>query len=83
MRDTVTISPAMPAEDENDIDVPGYAVIRFVADSPGVWLLHCHIEWHFAIGLGMAFIVGYDELVKDAFRATIPESVMNQCNSKY
>lgn len=21
----------------------GYAVIRFVADNPGVWLMHCHI----------------------------------------
>ena len=25
-------------------DEPGYAIIRFVADNPGVWLFHCHIE---------------------------------------
>ena len=24
----------------------GHVVIRFRADNPGVWLLHCHIEWH-------------------------------------
>jgi len=24
----------------------GYTVIRFVADNPGWWLLHCHIEIH-------------------------------------
>ena len=23
----------------------GWAKIRFVADNPGVWLFHCHIEW--------------------------------------
>jgi iron transport multicopper oxidase len=26
-------------------------VIRFRADNPGVWLFHCHIEWHLASGL--------------------------------
>jgi iron transport multicopper oxidase len=23
-----------------------YAVLRFKADNPGVFLFHCHIEWH-------------------------------------
>jgi iron transport multicopper oxidase len=23
----------------------GNLVIRFVADNPGIWLFHCHIEW--------------------------------------
>lgn len=22
-----------------------YARLRFVADNPGIWLFHCHIEW--------------------------------------
>ncbi|CAN4098695.1 unnamed protein product [Withania somnifera] len=43
----------------NTIDVPvgGWAVIRFVADNPGVWLFHCHIDSHLAWGLAMSFIV--------------------------
>ncbi|KAL3530773.1 hypothetical protein ACH5RR_010095 [Cinchona calisaya] len=43
----------------NTIDVPvgGWAVIRFVADNPGVWLFHCHIDAHLTWGLGMAFLV--------------------------
>ncbi|KAM0064124.1 putative laccase [Helianthus debilis subsp. tardiflorus] len=43
----------------NTIDVPvgGWAAIRFVADNPGVWLMHCHIDTHLAWGFGMAFIV--------------------------
>lgn len=28
----------------------GYTIIRFLADNPGVWLLHCHIEFHSALG---------------------------------
>ncbi|KAL8027042.1 hypothetical protein ABFX02_14G069700 [Erythranthe guttata] len=43
----------------NTINVPvgGWAVIRFVADNPGVWLMHCHIDSHLTWGLGMAFLV--------------------------
>ncbi|GLI79669.1 hypothetical protein PoHVEF18_008008 [Penicillium ochrochloron] len=31
----------------------GYAVLRFRADNPGVWLFHCHILWHLATGMAM------------------------------
>ncbi|GAA0176313.1 oxidase [Lithospermum erythrorhizon] len=43
----------------NTIDVPvgGWVVIRFVADNPGVWLMHCHIDSHLIWGLAMAFLV--------------------------
>ncbi|KAL2238365.1 UNVERIFIED_CONTAM: Laccase-3 [Sesamum indicum] len=43
----------------NTIDVPvgGWVVIRFVADNPGVWLFHCHIDSHLTWGLGMSFLV--------------------------
>ncbi|KAE9605754.1 hypothetical protein Lal_00024498 [Lupinus albus] len=43
----------------NTIGVPvgGWAVIRFVADNPGAWYMHCHIEIHQSWGLGMVFIV--------------------------
>ncbi|KAF7503465.1 hypothetical protein GJ744_003724 [Endocarpon pusillum] len=34
----------------------GYTVIRFRADNPGVWLLHCHMEWHVAAGLSMTIV---------------------------
>ncbi|KAK4764512.1 hypothetical protein SAY87_013950 [Trapa incisa] len=35
----------------------GWVAIRFVADNPGVWLMHCHIDAHFGTGLAMAFLV--------------------------
>lgn len=47
-----------------DVDVRGcgYTVIRFVADNPGVWFFHCHIDWHLA--LGMAAVFYYRDLRK-------------------
>ncbi len=33
-----------------------YAVIRFRADNPGIWLFHCHIELHMSSGLIATFI---------------------------
>ncbi|PKA66886.1 Laccase-3 [Apostasia shenzhenica] len=43
----------------NTIGVPagGWAVIRFVADNPGVWLMHCHIDSHLTWGLATALLV--------------------------
>ncbi|KAN0090500.1 multicopper oxidase [Hyaloscypha variabilis] len=39
----------------------GYVVIRFLADNTGIWALHCHILWHQASGMSMAFQVLGDE----------------------
>jgi len=29
--------------------------IRFVADNPGPWFFHCHIDWHLAAGFAVVF----------------------------
>uniref|UniRef100_A0ACD6A589 Uncharacterized protein n=1 Tax=Avena sativa TaxID=4498 RepID=A0ACD6A589_AVESA len=46
-------------QERNTVAVPpgGWAVIRFVADNPGMWLMHCHFDAHLPIGLAMAFEV--------------------------
>ncbi|XP_061374195.1 laccase-4-like [Gastrolobium bilobum] len=45
--------------ERNTIGVPtgGWTAIRFRADNPGVWFLHCHFEVHTTWGLKMAFLV--------------------------
>ncbi|KAJ3144781.1 hypothetical protein HK101_002594 [Irineochytrium annulatum] len=63
-RDVVTVPPC-PTDDDGEC-LPstsgafgsqfGYVVIRFVADNPGVWLLHCHIEWHVMAGLTLTIV---------------------------
>lgn len=43
----------------NTVAVPvgGWAVIRFKANNPGVWLMHCHLDVHLPWGLATAFVV--------------------------
>ena len=38
-------SPIFLRRDVVSIPANGWARIRFVADNPGAWLFHCHIEW--------------------------------------
>ena len=42
----------------------GNIVLRFKADNPGIWLFHCHIEWHVASGLIATMVEAPDELQK-------------------
>ncbi|PWY90011.1 laccase [Aspergillus heteromorphus CBS 117.55] len=58
--DTDTNIPNTPydltrAQLRDTVHIPrrGYAVLRFRADNPGVWLFHCHILWHSASGMAM------------------------------
>ncbi|CAL9211138.1 unnamed protein product [Musa hybrid cultivar] len=40
----------------------GWTAIRFVADNPGVWAFHCHIEPHLHMGMGVIFAEGVDHV---------------------
>ncbi|OIT08645.1 PREDICTED: laccase-15-like [Nicotiana attenuata] len=43
----------------NTVAIPrnGWIAIRFRADNPGVWIMHCHIERHLTWGMQTVFIV--------------------------
>ncbi|XP_030475621.2 laccase-17-like isoform X2 [Syzygium oleosum] len=45
--------------ERNTVSVPsgGWVAIRFLADNPGVWFMHCHLEVHTSWGLKMAWVV--------------------------
>ncbi|KAG5922719.1 hypothetical protein E4U53_003672 [Claviceps sorghi] len=45
-KDTVYIKPR------------GYVILRFQVNNPGLWLLHCHVLWHQAVGMGTVLQVG-------------------------
>nr|CAD1833061.1 unnamed protein product [Ananas comosus var. bracteatus] len=46
-----------PMRNTVGVPVSGWAVIRFRADNPGIWFVHCHIDSHLTWGLAMAFQV--------------------------
>ncbi|MCD7458266.1 high-affinity glucose transporter [Datura stramonium] len=53
-----------PIRNTASVPVNGWSVIRFFANNPGVWLMHCHLDVHITWGLGMSFLVenGVSEL---------------------
>uniref|UniRef100_A0ACD6AHM5 Uncharacterized protein n=1 Tax=Avena sativa TaxID=4498 RepID=A0ACD6AHM5_AVESA len=42
----------------------GWTALRFVADNPGVWAFHCHIEPHLHMGMGVIFAEAIDRVGK-------------------
>ncbi|XVE76389.1 hypothetical protein DITRI_Ditri12bG0168700 [Diplodiscus trichospermus] len=57
-KDPANFNLVDPAE-RNTVGVPsgGRVAIRFLADNPGVWFMHCHLEVHTSWGLKMAWVV--------------------------
>ncbi|WYZ37375.1 hypothetical protein EsH8_II_000881 [Colletotrichum jinshuiense] len=54
----------------------GNIVLRFRANNPGVWLFHCHIEWHVTSGLIATFVEAPQDLQKTL---SIPKNHMDVC----
>ena len=56
------------------------AVIRFKAENPGVWLFHCHLEWHMPLGMIATFIEDPLELQKSI--GEIPKANRELCEAQ-
>ena len=52
---TAKINPYTVRKDTVVIPAGGYVVIQFLADNPGYWFMHCHLESH--LRGGMAVII--------------------------
>ncbi|CAG8611212.1 20755_t:CDS:2, partial [Gigaspora margarita] len=64
-----------PYRDTATVSARGWMTIRYYADNPGIWLLHCHIEWHVEMGMVIQLVERYSDFSK----LTIPSSVKNLC----
>ncbi|KAI4232458.1 MAG: hypothetical protein LQ349_004994 [Xanthoria aureola] len=58
-----------------DKDTPGYLVLQYDTDNPGVWPFHCHIAWHVSAGLYVN-LMEQPELIK---KKTIPQTIVQTC----
>jgi len=47
-----------PLKDTVLVPDSGYTLIRFRADNPGVWFMHCHMAWHNHVGMGLVIQIG-------------------------
>ncbi|XP_071848940.1 uncharacterized protein [Apostichopus japonicus] len=50
-----------PNKDTVCVSHGSYMIIQFIADNPGWWFLHCHLDFHALIGMAMVVRVGTDE----------------------
>lgn len=66
-----------PLQNTIAIPVNGWAVIRFKANNPGVWFMHCHFDRHMVWGMDMAFIVKNGPT--PAAKMLLPPSDMPPC----
>ncbi|KAH8817166.1 Fet3 ferroxidase-like protein [Xylogone sp. PMI_703] len=73
-----TFSPIPTRRDVIVLPPQGYLVLRFVADNPGVWFFHCHIDWHLAQGLGMLLIEAPTQMQE---RLKIPQDHYDVCKA--
>jgi len=56
-----------------------WALIRFVADNPGLWAFHCHISWHMEAGLMFQIMShGSGRALQEM---KIPQSVQDLCKA--
>ena len=58
---------------------PGYLVIQYFTDNPGVWPLHCHIAWHVSMGL----YINVMEQTEKIKQRVIPSIVAQTCRDWY
>lgn len=74
-----TAFPASPARRDTLLLPPkGSVVFRFVADNPGVWIFHCHIDWHMAQGLASVFVEAPQQIQQ---QLTVPDDHYAVCRA--
>lgn len=72
--------PAVPVKrDTTVLFAGGSLVLRFRADNPGVWMFHCHIEWHLDAGMAATIIEAPLDLQREGI--TIPHQHLESCRA--
>ncbi|KAJ2908873.1 ferroxidase fet3, partial [Coemansia aciculifera] len=72
-----TGSPAK--RDTMTIPMYQYIKVRFRADNPGVWFLHCHLDVHFIMGMAMTFVEAPDVLQRTQI---VPPQMLEFCKAQ-
>ncbi|KAL8876324.1 MAG: hypothetical protein Q9198_005459, partial [Flavoplaca austrocitrina] len=58
-----------------DATTPGYLVLQYDTDNPGVWPFHCHIAWHVSAGVDGNLMEQPEEIRK----RSVPQTVVQTC----
>lgn len=72
-----TSLPAIPMRRDTLLVHPnGHFAIRFRSNNPGIWLFHCHLEWHVDSGLIATIVEAPLELQKTL---VLPDNHLRVC----
>jgi iron transport multicopper oxidase len=66
--------PHYVRRDVVSVSAGGWARMRFVADNPGIWVFHCHTDWHMHAGMMTTIIEAPAELQRRAADGTLVTS---------
>lgn len=80
MQHDVFTVPACSTDERGVCTDVGYVVLRYDADNTGVWMLHCHIDWHFDIGLAMLLVENEADLMQLGM-GQFESAMINVCNT--
>jgi iron transport multicopper oxidase len=64
-----------PKRDTIFVHELSWGVMRFVADNPGIWTFHCHIDWHLLSGMALVIL----EARELATQIQIPDEAKRVC----
>lgn len=74
-------APAIPMRrDTIQVHEGGYVVLRYRADNPGIYLFHCHIEWHIEAGLTATILEAPDKV--RLLQSTVPHDHLEVCHAQ-
>jgi iron transport multicopper oxidase len=66
-RDTFTVNPY------------SYILFRFKTDNPGLWMIHCHNDWHLQLGMAAIFIESPQLIKKYYSNNNLTHQIPFQC----
>ncbi|CAF2663801.1 unnamed protein product [Rotaria sp. Silwood2] len=70
-RDTYTVNPF------------SYIVFRFKADNPGIWMMHCHNDWHLQLGMALVFVESPQKVKDYYFNHNSKSNIPSHCQHHY
>ncbi|KKY28050.1 putative multicopper oxidase type 1 [Diplodia seriata] len=72
--------PAVPMKrDTTVLFAGGSLVVRFRAGNPGVWMFHCHIEWHLDAGMASTIVEAPLDLQREG--VVVPQNHLDSCRA--
>nr|AHD24914.1 putative laccase 1 [Flammulina velutipes] len=76
----ISAHPNPMRRDTINVPAGGSATLRIIADNPGAWFMHCHIEWHLEVGLAIQLIEA-PLVAQERAAGRVPKVMFDHCKA--